>query len=188
MNPPIQLVPQSTDRELATRWLADYAAADVGIEGLVVKPLAGRYEPGRRGWIKVKARHTTEAVAAAVTGDLGRPQHLLLGGLTADGRLRLVGATTRLSAAQRADVAPVLQPPAGSHPWPTELPRGWSGSFIRDRVAITLVEPFVVEVLADLAVDAHRWRHPVRFLRHRPDLQGTDLTPLPESFLPRRPA
>jgi hypothetical protein len=33
----------------------------------------------------------------------------------------------------------------------------------------------VVEVFADLALDRLRWRHPVRFVRVRSDLQAIDL-------------
>jgi hypothetical protein len=42
--------------------------------------------------------------------------------------------------------------------------------------AYTRVRPdLVVEVSADLALDGLRWRHPVRFVRARDDLQAGDL-------------
>jgi hypothetical protein len=57
---------------------------------------------------------------------------------------------------------------AEEHPWPTELLLSWG---TRERTPIVRVEPLVtVEVLADQAVDAGRWRHTTRFLRTRPDL------------------
>jgi len=35
----------------------------------------------------------------------------------------------------------------------------------------------VVEVAVDTAVEHHRWRHPARFVRLRPDLHPIDLAP-----------
>jgi hypothetical protein len=44
------------------------------------------------------------------------------------------------------------------------------------RTAYTRVRPgLVVEVSADMALDGLRWRHPVRFVRLRDDLQAGDL-------------
>jgi hypothetical protein len=43
----------------------------------------------------------------------------------------------------------------------------------------------VVDVQADTAFDRGRWRHPTRYLRHRPDLRVRDLTRLPDQ--PRNP-
>src|SRR5829696_6605993 len=40
----------------ARQWLEDYGRVEVGIEGLVVKGLATKYEPGVRGWVKHKLR------------------------------------------------------------------------------------------------------------------------------------
>ncbi|MFD5232280.1 hypothetical protein ACFWJ5_27895 [Streptomyces qaidamensis] len=62
---PFVLCPATTDRATAEDWL-DPAWGAAGIEGVVVKGLAQRYEPGRRGWIKVRTRATTEAVVERV--------------------------------------------------------------------------------------------------------------------------
>jgi hypothetical protein len=44
---------------------------------------------------------------------------------------------------------------------------------------LTKVEPLVVaEVTADAALQAGAWRHPLRYLRHRPDLQPADVDEL----------
>jgi hypothetical protein len=40
--------PATPDPDLTRRWLADYAAADIGIEGLGIKALGQAYLPGRR--------------------------------------------------------------------------------------------------------------------------------------------
>jgi ATP-dependent DNA ligase len=52
--PPVQVVPATTDRELALRWWYDLRGT--GVEGLVVKHEEGVYggRPATRGWWKVK--------------------------------------------------------------------------------------------------------------------------------------
>jgi ATP-dependent DNA ligase len=41
--------------------MADYSAVTVGVEGVVIKPLGDPYKPGKRGWLKLRLRHTVEA-------------------------------------------------------------------------------------------------------------------------------
>jgi hypothetical protein len=43
----LTLRPQTTDREQALEWFTTMTTA--GVEGLVIKALAGAYQPGRRG-------------------------------------------------------------------------------------------------------------------------------------------
>jgi hypothetical protein len=66
---------------------------------------------------------------------------------------------------------------AGSdHPWPDEVSSSRFGS-CRDKVVLVKVEPVVVgEVLADAALQAGGYRHPLRFVRPRFDLSPDDLT------------
>jgi hypothetical protein len=46
-------------------------------------------------------------------------------------------------------------------------------------VILTKVEPVLVaEILTDAALHAGAFRHPVRFVRHRPDLTVADVPPL----------
>ena len=59
--PKLHLTPQTADAELAQDWLVDYAAASVGVDGLVVKRLDEPYQPGKHGWLKLRSRHTAEA-------------------------------------------------------------------------------------------------------------------------------
>jgi hypothetical protein len=72
----------------------------------------------------------------------------------------------------------VLTPAGAGHPWPDEIgPGHWAKS--RAAVPLTRVEPLVVaEVTADAALQAGVWRHPLRYLRHRPDLQPADVDEL----------
>jgi hypothetical protein len=51
--PPLQLSPVTSDVEEAEEWLEAFKAS--GVEGLVVKGAATRYQPGRRDWVKVNS-------------------------------------------------------------------------------------------------------------------------------------
>ncbi|MFI7643386.1 RNA ligase family protein [Nonomuraea sp. NPDC049400] len=144
-----------------------------GVEGLVIKPTGSRYESGVRGWAKLKRRASAEAVVGGYVGRAKRPSGLLLGRYDNAGRLRVVGRTTQLTARAAAEIAPLLSPAAGAHPWPATLPPGWAGSPYgqTDPITYTQVEPdLVVEVLVDTAKEGHRHRHRVKYLRPRIDL------------------
>jgi ATP-dependent DNA ligase len=168
--PPLQLSPQTTDYDVAAEWMRQYAAAPVGLEGVVAKGLADPYRSDHRGWLKVRVRDTTEAIVGAVTGTLTAPDRLILGRLDDAGALQIVGTTAPLRPRQQAAVGPLLRPPPDdTHPWPTEIPAGRYGS--KDRITVQLVEPtLVVEIAADNAYDHGRWRHLTRFIRVRSDL------------------
>lgn len=171
---PLQVSPITTDEDTARAWFVDYRPA--GIEGLVVKAAAGTYRPGRRDWVKVKSRETTEVIVGAVTGSLERPDSIVVG-LMADGVLTIVGKSTPLSPSQARSLAAALTAAGAEHPWPDEVSSSRFGSG-RAKVRLTKVEPVTVaEVLADSAQQAGAYRHPVRFVRHRPDLAAEDLAP-----------
>jgi hypothetical protein len=70
--PPLQLSPMTDDLAEAREWLEAFKAS--GVEGLVVKGASSRYQPGQRGWVKLKTRDTVEAIIGAVTGSLRRPE------------------------------------------------------------------------------------------------------------------
>ncbi|WP_236719197.1 ATP-dependent DNA ligase [Wenjunlia vitaminophila] len=169
---PWSLCPASTDRRQAEEWMSHWSA--VGVEGVVVKGADQQYEPGRRGWLKVRSRRSTEALAGAVTGPVRLPHTLLLGRHTPEGRLCLVARTTPLAAAQQADLGRLLTPGTAAHPWEGMRVTAHWGS--RDLLRFTTVEPgLVVEFEGDTAVDHGRWRHPVRVRRLRPDLAPGDV-------------
>ncbi|CAL9676507.1 DNA ligase C [Streptomyces sp. enrichment culture] len=172
LRPPWVLVASTDDRAIAEEWLAPEWGR-VGVEGVVVKSGTGTYRPGQRGsWLKVRAHDTAEGIIAGVTGNPRAPHGLLLGRYDASGRLRFVGRTTPLSAAARRELGAVLTPAGPEHPWTgVRISAGWdTGEDLR----YSTVQPNVVaEVRADTAVDRGRHRHPVRYLRMRPDLSPT---------------
>ena len=174
--PPLQLSPATADRAEAEQWFADFRAA--GVEGLVAKGAASRYAPGRREWLKVKSWETTEVIAGGVIGSLERPSQLV-GGMYRDGELVVVGRTSPLSPRQAAELAEVLRPAGPEHPWPERIGTGRFGGG-RLSVPLTRVVPdVVVEISADAALQAGVFRHPLRYVRVRPDLTPDDLPPLP---------
>jgi ATP-dependent DNA ligase len=170
--PPLQLSPATTDLDEARGWFEDYRPA--GVEGLVAKGAATRYAPGRREWLKVKSWETTEVIAGGVIGPVERPSQLVAGRYRA-GELVVVGRTSPLSPAQSAELAAVLTPAGDDHPWPDRIGTGAFGGG-RLSVPLTRVVPeAVVEISADAALQAGVFRHPLRYVRVRPDLHPEDL-------------
>jgi ATP-dependent DNA ligase len=173
----LALCPQTTQLSQAIEWLTAWTSA--GVEGLVIKGLAGRYQPGRRGWSKHRFKTTTEAIIAGVIGSASDPHALLLGRFDHHDRLRYVGRTHPLTPAQRADLASALTPAirwrrgAGiDHPWPRPLPASWTGQLgATEPVNYRQVEPEVVaEVRVDTAFEYGRWRHLAHHVRIRTDM------------------
>jgi ATP-dependent DNA ligase len=173
--PPLQLSPATSDRAEARRWFDDFRPA--GVEGLVAKGAGTRYVPGRREWLKVKSWESTELLVGGVIGPIERPSQLV-GGRHRDGELVVVGRTSPLTPRQAAELAAVLVPAGDDHPWPDRIGTGRFGGG-RLAVPLTRVDPaVVVEVSADAALQAGVFRHPLRYVRVRPDLRPEDLPPM----------
>ncbi|MFE9250933.1 ATP-dependent DNA ligase [Streptomyces sp. NPDC007088] len=173
LSAPWALCPQTTDGEAARAWL-DPAWGAAGVEGVMIKDPASRYRPGARGWDKLRAHATAEAVIGAVTGTSRSPTSLLLGQFDGAGRLRMIGRTTALHRAAAAALGGVLRPAGPEHPWHgRRFSGGWNTA---EPLAFQPVVPeFVAEFVADTAVDAGRFRHPVRYLRLRDDMDADDI-------------
>ncbi|MDQ0676564.1 ATP-dependent DNA ligase [Pseudarthrobacter siccitolerans] len=172
--PPLSLSPATTDRVVAEQWLENLPPT--GIEGLVIKDLNQPYTPGARSWLKLKHRETVEIICGAVIGPITQPSQVVAG-LILDGELRIVGRSTPLKARDSRELARWLHPPGGEHPWPTTVKGTTLDRFNRDKepVALTLVDPVVVEVSADTAWSGRSFRHPLRVLRARPELSPHDV-------------
>jgi ATP-dependent DNA ligase len=173
-DPHLDLSWQTDDPDTAREWFDGLSAA--GIEGLVIKDTRRAYQPGRRGWDKYKSRVTTEAIVGGVVGTPHMVLSLILGRREPDtGELRVVGRTVDLTDAQREGIRDLTRKAGPDHPWgPTLLP-AWGS---KDRIHYTRVRPeLVVEVQPDTATIRDRWRHLVRYVRPRPDLQPGDVPP-----------
>ncbi|WP_284750841.1 ATP-dependent DNA ligase [Arthrobacter sp. efr-133-R2A-120] len=172
--PPLNLSPFTTDRELAEEWFRDLPST--GCEGVVCKGASQLYVGGKRQWLKVKSRRSVDVVCAAVIGPRAQPTAAVVG-LPIGGRLRIVGRSAPLAAHAGRSLAMHLRAPRGDHPWPEEITETMLDRFSKERgaVRLTLVEPFVVEVSADVAWSGRSFRHPVRLLRARPELDPADV-------------
>lgn len=166
--------PANEDLTEARDWFE--ALIPTGIEGLVVKGLATTYRGGERDWVKVKHRTTRDVVCAAVIGAREHPQEIVVG-LPVDGELNIVGRSTPLTAATSRALGRLLREPQGDHPWPERVNPGAVDRFRRNRedVVLTLVEPMVIEISADVATTGYSFRHAVRYVRPRPDIPPAEV-------------
>ncbi|MCB5164987.1 ATP-dependent DNA ligase [Streptomyces bambusae] len=176
LSAPWTLCPMTTDLVEAEEWLE--AATDLtGVEGIVVKAMDQPYQPGRKGWYKLRRRDTTEAVIGAITGSPARPRLLLLGRRDPQGRLLPIGRTAPLRAEDARLVGGNLRPAADDHPWAgMRFTSAWGSP---EPLTVTLVDPeLVAEISTDTAVDlSGLHRHPARFKRLRLDMAAADVAP-----------
>jgi ATP-dependent DNA ligase len=178
----VQLTDATADPAQAERWLGLPPGA--GIDGVVAKPLAGAYRPGKRALVKVKRLRTAECVVAGIRVAPGRAAvaSLLLGLYDSAGRLVHVGVASSFSDRDRLQLAQALRPrftELEGHPWENGFglegrPMGrlkgaagvWTPELSLDWVPVR--PELVCEVGYD-QLDENRFRHPATFLRWRPD-------------------
>jgi ATP-dependent DNA ligase len=170
---PLNLSPATMDKELAKTWLRDLPAT--GVEGLVFKGGSQSYDSSR-SWLKLKHKDTLDVVCAAVIGPLSQPQ-AIIAGLPVGGQLRIVGRSTVLSTRVGRELGRLLRSARSGHPWPEEISETSLNRFSKDRgpVRLTLIEPLVVEVAADVAWSGKSFRHPLTYRRSRPELDPAEV-------------
>ncbi|MEO9255793.1 MAG: ATP-dependent DNA ligase, partial [Tepidiformaceae bacterium] len=109
--PPAFLTPATRDRDLALDWFDRFEGA--GFDGVIAKPLAGAYQPGKRAMAKIKHLRTIDCVIAGyrwAKGEEGEAIGSLLLGLYDDaGVLHYVGHTSSFNGAERREWAQRLQ-------------------------------------------------------------------------------
>ena len=182
--PPLHLTPITDDVVTARDWFTRFEGA--GLDGVVAKRAEGTYEPGKRGWIKVKHQRTADMVVAGFRWhkDGAGVGSLMLGLYDGNDNLHSVGVASSFTAKQRTalvdELAPLRHGARDDHPWGewanaaahdqgTRLPGAvsrWSGG--KDQSW----EPLRVERVAEVTFNqltAGRLRHPAKFLRWRDD-------------------
>lgn len=118
---PVHLSPGTTDVSLALQWFHDFEGA--GLDGVVARPLDGRYTPDQRTLVKVKHRRTADCVVAGyrLHKDGQGVGSLLLGLHDGTGRLHHVGVAASFTAARRrellAELEPLTRDALPGHPW-----------------------------------------------------------------------
>lgn len=190
--PPVHLTPATTDRATAADWFSRFEGA--GLDGVMAKPLAGSYTPGKREMLKIKHERDCDCVVAGFrwhkSGE-GRVGSLLLGLYDDAGALHHVGVAASFRDKVRRELADTLAPYRDNalvdHPWaewaaaqtaPSDqrLP-GMKSRWSRDKDLswVPLRAELVVEVAYD-HMQGSRFRHTAQFRRWRSDKRPRDCT------------
>ena len=188
MKPPIHLTPLTRDPAEAAEWLKRFEGA--GLDGVIAKPDAAPYQPGKRAMIKVKHARTAECVVAGFRWHKSGKDtvgSLLLGLYDDSSVLQHVGVTSAFTMATRKqlarELAPLRKDAMQDHPW-----RDWAGaaaessrmpgSQSRWSAGKDLSwEPLRIERVCEVKYDhmqGDRFRHAAIFLRWRPDKRPQD--------------
>jgi ATP-dependent DNA ligase len=186
--PPLYLTPVTRDRDLAADWLKRFEGA--GLDGVIAKPDAAPYQPGKRAMLKVKHARTAECVVAGFRWHKSGKDavgSLLLGLYDDAGVLQHVGVTSAFTMATRKqlakELAPLRKDAMQDHPW-----RDWAGAAAessrmpggqsRWSAGKDLSwEPLRIERVCEVKYDhmqGERFRHAAIFLRWRPDKRPRD--------------
>ncbi|MDN4519487.1 ATP-dependent DNA ligase [Mycolicibacterium austroafricanum] len=180
--PTFHVTPATLDTETARRWFDEFEGA--GLDGVIAKPLDGRYLPDKRAMFKIKHQRTADCVVAGYrlhksgTDAVGS---LLLGLYDDAGSLASVGVVGAFPMARRRELVTELQPLVTTfdgHPWnwaahvdPDTVRRYGGGSRWnagKDLSFVPLRPERVVEVRYD-HMEGQRFRHTAQFNRWRPD-------------------
>src|SRR5471032_2348630 len=188
--PPLHLTPMTRDAAVASEWLQRFEGA--GLDGVMVKPAAAAYQPGKRAMIKVKHARTADCVVAGFRWHkAGKDElvgSLLLGLYDDDRKLHHVGVTSSFTMVKRkelaAELAPLRERALEQHPWrewaeasgseTTRMPGGqsrWSAG--KDMSW----EPLRIERVCEVKYDhmqGDRFRHASTFQRWRFDKAPVD--------------
>jgi len=187
---PVHLTPVTDDRATAEDWFRRFEGA--GLDGVIAKPKASTYQPGKRAMTKIKHARTAECVVAGFRwykdahGEL--VGSFLLGLYDDAGVLHHVGICASWKREERANLAKFLEPyrkdARENHPW-----AGWAqwagetdqrmpGATSRwNRGKDLTWEPLRIELVCEVAYDhlqGDRFRHATQFKRWRHDKPPSD--------------
>ena len=193
--PPLHLTPATSESSIAADWFRRFEGA--GLDGVVAKPVSGRYESNKRVMLKVKHERDCDCVVAGFRwhkkGERAAVGSLLLGLFDDSGALQHVGVCASFTDKKRRELVEFLAPyrknALAAHPWKdwaehasasaeTEhrMPGAqsrWSGG--KDLSWEPLRPELVVEVAYD-HMQGSRFRHTAQFRRWRTDKKPSDCT------------
>jgi ATP-dependent DNA ligase len=186
--PGVHVTPLTRDVALARDWFDRFEGA--GLDGVIAKRLDGAYQPGKRGWVKVKHARTADVAVAGFRWHKDESGigvgSLILGLHDAAGTLHHAGVASGFTAARRrelmAELASLREGALDGHPWrnwaTAELAKAATGRRMPgatsrwNRGKDLSWEPLRVERVAEVAYDplqGDRFRHATRLVRWRPD-------------------
>ncbi|KAA9166098.1 ATP-dependent DNA ligase [Amycolatopsis acidicola] len=180
----LNITPATTDPETARHWFTLFEGA--GLDGVIGKPLAEPYTPGKRIMAKYKHARTADCVVAGLRwhkdSTPGEAVGSLLLGLYDDaGVLHHVGVVGSFPVARRRELAGELAElitDGEGHPWLGDavvegqrLPGGITRWRSTEHEWVPLKLERVVEVAYEHTEGGHpgRFRHTAQFVRWRPD-------------------
>jgi ATP-dependent DNA ligase len=191
VKPPVHITPATRDRATAADWFERFEGA--GLDGVIAKPEALAYTPGKRVMLKIKHQRTADCVVGGFRWYKGGKGtlvgSLLLGLYDGDGVLHHVGVTSAFTREGRAELAQKLEPLRDGarevHPW-----REWA-AFQDQEVAQRLPgatsrwnrgkdlswEPIRIGLVCEVAFEhlqGTRFRHAAKFKRWRPDKPASE--------------
>ena len=175
---PVHVTRATDDLAVARSWLDEFEGA--GLDGVVAKPLAAPYAPGKRAMFKVKHARTADVVALGYrVHTSGSGDGSLLVGLYDDeGELRGVGGVSAWSDVKRRELidelAPLVERDAAGAPVTGESDRSRFASS-KDVSFVRLRPELVLEVRYD-QLEGRRFRHTVQFERWRRDRDARSCT------------
>ncbi len=193
--PPLHLTPATTDSSIAADWFRRFEGA--GLDGVVAKPAAGTYEPGKRVMFKIKHERDCDCVVAGFRwhkNGAGRAVgSLLLGLYDGAGRLQHVGVCASFTDHKRRELVQFLAPyrrnALVNHPW-----KDWAEAEAEAAAAGRRLpgaqsrwsqgkdlswEPLRPELVLEVAYEhmqGARFRHTAQFRRWRTDKRPEDCT------------
>lgn len=193
VRPPLHLTPATTDLETAADWFRRFEGA--GLDGVMAKPAAGLYEPGKRTMFKIKHERECDCVVGGFRwhkkGGQTMVGSLLLGLFDASGVLQHVGVCGSFSDKVRKELVDYLSSyrrnATDGHPWKawadsssTEAASRMPGGQSRWSQGKDLSwEPLRPELVVEVAYDhlqRDRFRHTAQFRRWRTDKSPRECT------------
>ncbi len=190
--PPLHLTPATNDRNIASDWFRRFEGA--GLDGVMVKPMDGIYEPGKRVMFKVKHERDCDCVVAGFRwykDAEGEAVGSLLLGLFDESRtLQHVGVCASFTKENRRELLEYLTPyrknALTDHPWASwadagaatgsRMPGGQSRWSQGKDLSWEPLRPEPVVEVAYEHMQGRRFRHMAHFRRWRSDKSPADCT------------
>jgi len=191
--PPIHLTPATGEPSVAEDWFRRFEGA--GLDGVVAKPVLGKYESNKRVMLKIKHERECDCVVGGFRwhkkGEHTLVGSLLLGLFDDSGALQHVGVCASFTEKKRRELVEFLAPyrknALASHPWRSwteqesseaahRMPGGQSRWSQGKDLSWEPLRPELVVEVAYEHMQGNRFRHTAQFRRWRTDKKPSDCT------------